>query len=447
MTGKMHLPHEPLMELPSAVEPSDQELLREYAATGAEAPFARLVQRHIDLVFSAAFRQTGDYVRAQDISQAVFSILARKAPSLSRETVLVGWLFQAVRYAALDARKMDARRQAREHEAAQMQFTESIEDAQGDWQELAPLLDEGLATLGAKDRHAVLLRFFEKKSFGEIGETLGGNENSARVRVVRAVDKLRLFFRRRGIAVSAATLSAALLTNAVQAAPPAMAALLVPRATGAMLVETVLRRFLWRRLLPVGVALVLLLLMGMGVALFVRQREATQAAALVDAARSARELMIAIDRTYTLNDPNGFVTLLHFRNPQEAQSAPVLGNYVRAQQHFRDEMARVFNVRQRAFNATFSELCTWRPQQPTTYIRPESVATNIMMAKYPLRLVKTDGAWKWDLFYTLSPEAAEERVRVLRHKAGLLEKLAGQIHDGTATNAIEILETVRIANP
>src|SRR5204863_1454064 len=107
----------------------------------------------------------------------------------------------------------------REQEAASMNLTNVAEEPDETWEQMAPVLDEALAGLSAKDRHAVLLRFFEKKSFGEIGATLGGNENSARVRVVRAVEKLRRFFSRRGIAVSAMALGGVLLSNAVQAAP------------------------------------------------------------------------------------------------------------------------------------------------------------------------------------------------------------------------------------
>lgn len=443
----MQLQHEPLTEPASTVESSDQELLREYATTGAEAAFAQLVERHVGLVYSAALRQTGNHAMAQDIAQAVFTILARKAASLRRETVLSGWLFRAVRYAAMDARKIDARRQAREKEAAQMQLTDSIDDTGGDWEEFAPVLDDALAALGTKDRHAVLLRFFEKKSFGEIGETLGDNENSARVRVVRAVDKLRGFFRRRGIAVSAATVSAALMTNAVQAAPPALGPLLVNRAVGTNLVEPLLRRLLWRRLLWVGEGLLLVLLLTGGATLLVRQRRVAQAAVLANAAQSVRNLMIAIDRTYTLNDPNGFAALVYLRNPQEEKFGPVLADYARAQWLFREQMQQAFNVRQRSFNATFGELCLWKPAAPFRYIGPDSVATNIMTAKYPVRFVKVDGAWKWDLFYGLSPEQREQRVAILRHKAGLMDKLSAQIRDGSATNPVEILETVRTAVP
>lgn len=440
-------PTEP--ESPGEEDAGDQALLREYAATRSEAAFARLVQRHVDLVYSAALRQTCNHAVAQDVTQAVFMILARKAPSLRRETVLSGWLFRAVRYAALDARKIDARRQRREQEAAQMHLTHSSNEAneEGQWEPLAPLLDEALAALGTKDRHAVLLRFFEKKSFGEIGVTLGGNENSARVRVVRAVEKLRGFFRRRGVPVSAAALSGLLLSNAVQAAPPALASSVASGAAAASLVEVLASRLLWRRVLRIATAVLVLLLLAGGAAWFLSQRQAARGAELADAARSVRELMTAIDRTYSTNDPSGFVALLRLHGPELQQFGPALLDYVRAQWLFREEMKRAFNVRQRTFDVTFSELCVWQPSDPATYLRSDSVATNIMMARYPVHFVKADSAWKWDLFDGLSAERREQRVAVLRHKAVLLDKLTRSVHEGIATNVAEILEAFRSATP
>jgi hypothetical protein len=315
------------------------------------------------------------------------------------------------------------------------------------WEQMAPVLDEALAGLGEKDRHAVLLRFFEKKSFGEIGAVLGGNENSARVRVVRAVEKLRGFFRRRGVAVSAVALGSALLSNAVQAAPPGLVLSLAGQIKTVGLVEAVFRRLLWRRVIRIGTVVALFLLLGGVTAVTIRQRQTRQAAELADAARSVRNLMIAIDRTYTLNDPDGFAALIYFRNTQEEQYGPVLADYVRAQWLFRREIQRVFNVRQRTFDVTFRELCVWQPAEPTTYIRSDSAATNIMTAKYPVRFVKAAGAWKWDLFAGLSPEAREQRIVMLRHKTVVLDKLSGQVREGAVTNVVEILETVRSATP
>src|SRR5688572_26047463 len=145
------------------------------------------------MVYSAALRQTGNAATAEDITQAVFIILSRKAGSLSRETVLSGWFFRAVRYAAMDTMKTEGRRQRRETEAVSIES-----EAAESWEHLAPLLDEGLATLSERDRQGVLLRFFDKKGWSEVGALLGINENAARIRVTRALEKLRLWFGRRG---------------------------------------------------------------------------------------------------------------------------------------------------------------------------------------------------------------------------------------------------------
>src|SRR5262245_17643051 len=91
-----------LCDLPSDVSkpfPSDSELLHEFTSGDSEAAFAEIVKRHGDLVYSSALRQLNDHAMAQDVAQAVFIILARKAHLLGQGVVLVGWLFNAVRFA------------------------------------------------------------------------------------------------------------------------------------------------------------------------------------------------------------------------------------------------------------------------------------------------------------------------------------------------------------
>ena len=199
----------------------DITLLREYARCNSEEAFAALVSRHVDLVYSVALRDVQDPYLAEEITQAVFIILARKAESFDSKVVLSGWLYRTARYTSANALSVHRRRQQREQEAYVQSLLNESESTV--WTQISPLLGEAMKQLGQKDHDAVVLRFFENKSFQEIGAVFGASENAAKKRVAYALEKMRKYFSKHGVTSTVALIAGAISANSVQAAPATLA--------------------------------------------------------------------------------------------------------------------------------------------------------------------------------------------------------------------------------
>jgi len=208
--------------LPAATIPvqpmqDDIELLRQYAQAGAEAAFTELVQRHVNLVCSAALRRVGgDAHLAEDVTQQVFAALARQASPLSQRATLTGWLYTTARFAAARVIRAERRRQAREQEAYIMQ-EDSTPDP--DWDRLRPVLDQAMDRLNEREREVLLLRFFEGRAFAQMAARLSLTEDAARMRTDRALEKLRPLLARLGVNSTSAAVALMLGSQAVTAAP------------------------------------------------------------------------------------------------------------------------------------------------------------------------------------------------------------------------------------
>ena len=201
------------------METDDSQLLRQYASFHSEEAFRALADRYAGLVYHAALRQTGNPDLADKVTQAVFIALAQKAGRIRVQTVLSGWLFQATRFAVLKLVRDKARRQFHQKETAAMEAAPEANDAAGAWDKISPHLDNALNALSKKDRDALLIRFFQNKSHKEVARALGVSEDAAKMRVSRAIEKLRTIFAERGVAAPSLALAAALTTHGPQAAP------------------------------------------------------------------------------------------------------------------------------------------------------------------------------------------------------------------------------------
>jgi RNA polymerase sigma factor (sigma-70 family) len=200
-----------------------QRLLADYVQDASEAAFRELVAKYLDLVHSTAFRLVGhDAHLAEDVAQVVFIDLARLAKTLSGEVMLGGWLHRHTCFVAARALRGERRRQSRERQSVEMNALQ--DHTEENLARIAPLLDEAINQLGAEDRKAILLRFFEPLDFRSVAAALGSTEEATQKRVSRALEKLHLLLKHRGVTLSVVALGAMLTAQAISAAPASLAA-------------------------------------------------------------------------------------------------------------------------------------------------------------------------------------------------------------------------------
>lgn len=209
----------------------DATLLREYLERGDELAFTALVQRHVGLVYSVALRRVGgDAHLAEDVAQKVFIDFARKAESLKNHTTLSGWLYTSAHHGSAAVVRAERRRKAREAAAHCMQTLRSDADPDAEGVRLRALIDDVIIALKNGEREAIALRYFEQRSFAEVGSALRITEEAARKRVDRALSRIRVLLTQRGVTSTTAALGLALASIGTATPPEGLTAKLASHA-------------------------------------------------------------------------------------------------------------------------------------------------------------------------------------------------------------------------
>ncbi len=210
----------------------DTELLQRYVSTGCQEAFGQLVGRHIDFVYASARRMTRDAHLAEDVTQGVFIVLARKAGHVRCGAVLPAWLHSTARNVSSNILSVQSRRRHHEEKAAAMKpvVRDDSSSFQGDDEALSAALDDALGRLGTSDRGAVVMRYLQGKSIRDVAAAMHVSDDAAQKRVSRAVARMRDYFAHRGLTLDESGMISGLSRQTAQVAPAALASMVTTKS-------------------------------------------------------------------------------------------------------------------------------------------------------------------------------------------------------------------------
>jgi RNA polymerase sigma factor (sigma-70 family) len=414
-------------------EGDDHALLADYV-DGSDTAFAALVRRHVDLVYSAALRQVRDPHTAADVTSAVFIVLSKKAGELTAGVVVAAWLHSTTRYAALRAIRSRVRREHYEQEAARMHEIIRNEEPSAAWEEIAPWLDESIGQLSRKDHEAIILRYFQNKSYPEIATSIGSTEEAVRKRVDRALRKLRQFLACRGVVVSAEGF-AATLVNAVRPSPPDLVRTIRPFSnpspgdTAPPLVSETLQTLRWRFWKPILATGLAVLLALVPLTLLLQNGNSGPLASPVNTFR-------LLNQAGNEGDSDRWSNLIYVTTPEEDQVRSLLASNVVAQTGLRRVLVQRFgqtDYERSAFPRMFDDTSETEIATAVQTIKGNKATLQFQRGSN-FKFIQVAGAWKFDFFRTTPVSPAQLR-QSLETNIPRLMKLERKVQAGEFTSS------------
>ena len=435
------------------------DLLREYGTTDSEEAFEAIVRRHINLVYCAALRICRDRDMADDVTQAVFIILSRKARSLSSKTVLPGWLYRTTGFAAADALKSRRRRERRELEVAMI---DTMPERDATWDEVLPFLDAAMAALAARDRNAILLRFFQDKSLKDVGLALGVSDDTAQKRIARGLEKLRDFLSRRHVAITSGGLASLLSAHVVEAAPVGSAHVICAIATGssnlpvstAAIVKGTLNMFTTIQLKSAALIAGAVIMVG-GVATLVTRGDNSPPPASV--ASTPVQALQTLARAVTSHDAVAFRSVVHADTRDGAALISTTETLVQAQARFRQALGEKFTPDSAAelmdsVNFTAFQFGQNNLTSAETTIEGERATVRIPSRSNPTRsrshqMIYRNSGWRLDVD-SKTEHATEKNIAAFKEVAAAIDRTTDQVRASkfsTVEQAVQALKSAAIA--
>ena len=403
---------------------TDKTLLAGFVTDHSEQAFRELVSRYINLVYSTAVRLVNsDTHLAEDVTQVVFADLARLAGTLSPGVMLGGWLHRRTCHVAFNTMRSMRRRQNRERQAAEMN-RDNTDDV---FVHLAPILDEATNQLGAKDRQAIMLRYFENRDLRTVGDALGVTEDAAQKRVVRALDKLRCILVRRGVVVSSSVLATVISAHAVSAAPASLTVIVSNAALSSAAASSciTLTHFKFMAMSQVKVAISTMIVAGIGTILVLDYRAIHR---LREENHALRQQMEQPTQSVTAPSPMQTVNTADVAQIQAQQSEEKirLQNQIGALKQQSNDLSKL-RQEHRRLSSLVAE-----PEDPTEAEYQKEQQTRINNSK------------QWGLFFHLYANNNNNQV------PGSFEKIATSMGADSmleyATNNLEIVYSGSLSN-